>query len=169
MKNLLCAFATATAVLVSGHVQAQTATAVMPVTATVLSACIVTATPLAFGGYNATSLTDATGSATVTLSCSGTTTATIELNNGLNHNGTTRRMALTGQYLSYGLFKPLTAAAGAACGALTAPFGTGAGASMPVTGLTILTQTFNVCGNIPTGQTASLGAYSDTVTVNVTF
>ena len=169
MKNLLCTFATASVVLLSGHVQAQTASAAMPVSATVLSSCIVSATPLVFGNYNATSAADTTGSASVSLICAGTSTATIEMNNGLNSSGTTRRMAFGTERLSYGLFKPLTATAGAACGALTVPFGTGAGASMPVVGLTIAAQTFNVCGNIPTGQSASLGAYSDVVTINVTF
>lgn len=171
MKKIVCAIATATVALLCGNVQAQLATAVMPVSALVLSSCVVAATPLLFGNYNGTSATDTTGSATVTLICAGTTTATIELDNGTNHNGTTRRMAplLGTDRLSYGLFKPLTAEAGAGCGALTVPFGTGVGASMPVIGLTITAQIFNVCGNIPTGQSAALGAYTDVVNVNVTF
>lgn len=171
MKHLVLAVATAAAVTVSGHTHAGTATATIAVSATVLSSCLVASTPLVFGNYNGTAATDATGSATITLICSGTSTATIEMDYGLNPVGTARRMtSLTStDKLAYGLFQPVTAAANAACGALAVPFGTGLGASMPVIGLTLTAQVFNVCGNIPLGQSAALGAYSDLVTVNVTF
>ena len=172
MKKILCAAAAATVATFSGHTHAGTASGTIAVSATVLSSCLVTSTPLAFGNYNGTSTTDTTGSATVTLICAGTSTATIEMNYGLSPVGTTRYMTgpLTTDKLAYGLFKPVSAAAGAVCGTLTVPFGTTAlGASLPVINLSLSAQIFNVCGNIPTGQSAALGAYADLVTVNVTF
>lgn len=170
MKKLALALATATLATLSAPSIAATATATMPVTATVVSSCLVAATPLVFGIYNGTDSADKLGSSTVTLACAGTTTATIELDNGAHASGGVRNMIKTlgTDTLSYGLFKPTGNTSAATCGTLTTPYGSVA-AGLPVIGLTVAVQSFPVCGSIPAGQAASLGAYTDTVTVTVTF
>ena len=58
MKKLALALTTATLATLSAPSIAATATATMPVTATVVSSCLVAATPLVFGIYNGTDRAD---------------------------------------------------------------------------------------------------------------
>lgn len=170
MKRLVLALATA--VTVSGHTLAATsAPAVMLVTAAVTSSCLVTALPLNFGIYKATDSGTTTATTSVGVLCTGTTTATVNLDHGLFPDATTRRMGFLTDRLSYHLFQPVSGVAGAAC-AYTVPFADGLGgfgAGLPITGVTVTPQTWNVCGSIPAGQNAPIGAYADTVQVTVTF
>lgn len=172
MKRLVLALATAAAVAVSTHaIAATSAPAVMLVSATVLSSCLVTALPLTFGQYKATDGANTTATTSVGVLCTGTTTATINLDHGLFPDATTRKMGLLTDRLSYNLFQPVSGVAGAAC-AYTVPFADGLGgfgAGLPITGVTVVPQMWNVCGSIPAGQNAPIGAYADTVQVTVTF
>ena len=173
MKLVLSALASAAVAALSAQSNAATSLpAVMLVSATVTSSCLVTALPLVFGIYKATDSSDTTATTTVGVLCTGTTTATINLDHGLSPNSTTRRMsfALTDK-LSYSLFQPVSGAPGAAC-AYTVPFADGLGgfgAGLPITGVLITPQNWNVCGSIPPGQNAPIGAYVDTVQVTVVF
>ena len=172
MKRLVLALAIAAAVTVSGHALAATsAPAVMVVSATVVSSCLVTALPLTFGLYRATDAANTTATTSVGVLCTGTSTATVKLDHGLFAEGTTRKMGFGTDRLSYNLFQPVSGVAGAAC-AYTVPFADGLGgfgAGLPITGVTVTPQLWNVCGSIPTGQNAAIGAYADTVQVTVEF
>ena len=169
MKKIVFALAAVAAFGLTGQSMAGTASGTILVTATSISSCLVVGGPLVFGNYDGGAATDATGAATVSLTCAGTSTANIALDNGINFNGGTRRMAFGTNMLSYGLFQPTANTPGAACGALTLPFGSG-GTSLSVLGLTVISaQLFNVCGSIPRGQNAPIGAYTDLVNVTVNF
>ena len=168
MKKLAIALATASTLIASGNSVAGTSTGTILVNANVVSSCIVTAVPLAFGIYDGTAATDTTASTPVTLVCAGTSTATLTLNDGDNFS-TSRRMknAAGSEFLSYGLFKPTSATALAAC-AYTTPWGASAN-GFAVAGIGLTAAVFNVCGSIPKGQNVSFGVYTDTVVVTATF
>lgn len=133
----------------AGSAAAQTASASMPVSATVVKACTASAAALAFGNYLFTANTDATSTLTVT--CSNTTAYTINVTNAT---------ALTisgpgGATLTYGLYSDAGRSA-----AFTSVAGVGNGSA----------QTLTIYGRIPAGQSsATPGAYSGTATINVVY
>lgn len=155
-------------VLAASTAMAATTSGNLAVTATVLSACVVTTTPVAFGSYNSTSgsPTDATGSVIAT--CTPGTTYSIALDAGANPatagNVTTRRMAgPSSSFLPYQLYTAtdrLTIWGDAANGSSVNPSaGTG-------TGLPITTTAY---GRITAGNYVTAGAYTDTVVATVTY
>lgn len=172
--------AAALALSFNGPAAAGTNTATFTVTASVAANCTISASGIAFGTYdpigvNAT--TNLLGSGTLTVNCTpGTTTADISLDNGLHSSaGTpaTRRMSdgsATPNYMSYDLFLPTSAASAAAC-AYTTEWGSTSGTDTlaPSGAWTGSSQSFNVCGSVPSAQTPPAGSYSDTITATVTF
>jgi spore coat protein U-like protein len=134
----------------------------MLMTATVVASCNVTAKDLAFGNYDPVSGTPLSGSTTVDVTCTNGTGYVVSMDAGLGSGATTsaRKMTLGGNTLTYSLYRNAghTLVWGANSGVDTVA-GTGSGAL----------QSIIVYGQTPAAQTAPAGAYSDTVTVTVTY
>jgi spore coat protein U-like protein len=135
-----------------------TATAQFSVTATVAKACSVSTTNMAFGAY-AGALLQSTSSITVT--CTSTTTYTVGLNAGTASGATvtTRSMQNGSVLLGYKLFSNSgrTTNWGNSSGSWVS--GTGSGIAQPLT----------VYGQIPAGESANPGSYTDTITATLTY
>jgi spore coat protein U-like protein len=146
----------------TGGAEASTATTSFAVTATVLSACIVSASPLAFANYDPTASAATTGTTTLVVTCTNGSTYNIGLNPGVGTGATvaSRKMTYGSSLLTYGLYQDSGHATvwGQTVGTDTV---SGTGTGLPVT------QT--VYGQIPAQQTAPHGAYTDTITVTVTY
>jgi spore coat protein U-like protein len=157
--------------------RAATATATLPVTASVPQKCLITVTSLSFGIYDpvvANASASLTGTGVLGLTCTRRATSiTVALSFGGNASGNSRRLKSGNDYLVYELYQPTSMSPNAACtfpgsivwgsagGNLFTPSGTTWGASSP--------QNFNVCGAVAGGQDAPSGSYSDTVVATVTF
>jgi spore coat protein U-like protein len=144
------------------NAQASTATSSFVVSATVLSVCLVTASPLAFGNYDPTASTATSGSTTLAVTCTNGTPYNVGLNAGTGTGATvtTRKMTFGSNLLSYSLYADSghSTVWGQTVGTNTV---TGTGTGLPVT------QT--VYGQIPAQQAMPIGAYTDTITVTVTY
>ena len=146
---------------VAGPAAAQTtATTTFQVTATVLKLCSVTATNLAFGDYTPTAASDQTS--TLTVLCTTNTPYTIALNLGTATSPTTRTMTSAGASttLNYLLYRDSTRTS--IWGETTSTdtlAGTGSGTNQAIT----------VYGRVPANQRPQPGAYTDTVTVTLTY
>ena len=138
---------------------AATATTTFSVTAQVVTTCSVTATNMAFGNYSGVALP---ATATLNATCSTGTPYTIGLNAGTGTGATItkRKMHSTGaELLNYTLSKDAAHTINWGNTAADTVPGTGNGAVQPLT----------VFGQIPAGQFIQSGAYSDTITVTLTF
>ena len=139
---------------------AATATTTFSVTANVVTTCSITATNLNFGNYSGVQLD---GTSTLSVTCSTGTTYEIQLHAGTAPGATTTTRKMTGpggQLLGYGLFRD--AARTMNWGEVVPTdtrFGVGNGAVQP----------FPVFGRIPASQFPQSGAYSDTISVELTF
>jgi spore coat protein U-like protein len=139
-----------------------TATTTFTVSTAVQTACAVSATPLSFGTYVATAVSNATS--VITVECNNLTAYNVGLDAGTNTGATTTTRAMTGPTgaipLPYFLYSDsaMTKNWGNVIGTDTV-LGTGNGAA----------QTLTVYGHIPSGEPSRQGAYSDTITVTVTF
>ncbi len=160
--RLLPAFAVA-AVLVAGNgdtpALAATDTATLTVSASVAAVCNVQAATLAFGAYDPVAANlDAT--TVINVTCTPGTTYDIGLNGGGSGNVAARQMANGGALLNYSVFSDpaRTVNWGDTVGTDTVS-GVGGGGVNP----------HSVYGRIPTGQFVATGAYSDTVTITVTY
>jgi spore coat protein U-like protein len=163
-RKILVPTAIATALLVGAAppVAAATASTTFLVSATVLSFCAVVATPLVFGNYSGAQL-DATN--TISVTCTAGTSYTVGMNGGTGTGNsiTARKMTKTAgtDLLNYSLFTDSSHSVnwGDLVGT-NAPTGSGTGLSQP----------FTVYGRIPANQlTATAGAYTDLITVTVTY
>lgn len=148
------------AIVPLASLQAATTNALFTVTADVQTTCHVAANNLNFGAYSGTLLDLTT---TLTAACSNGTPYTIGLSAGTSAGATvtTRRMAGPGtDVLNYSLSQDAGHAVnwGDTVGTDTVP-GTGNGAI----------QSFTVFGRIPAGQFVGPGAYSDLITVTLSF
>lgn len=146
--------------------EAATATGSMSVSATVLTACTVTPGPLSFGNYDPTSGTAKDATATITVVCTAGTAYTLGLDAGSGAGATTsaRKMTLASgsTTLSYAIYSD---------SGRTANWGNtaGTGALTGTSSLVSLSQNFTAYGRIPVSQTATAGAYTDTVTVTLSY
>jgi spore coat protein U-like protein len=127
-----------------------TVTANFTVTANVTGACTVSATNLAFGTYPLASTANIDAASTITVNCPNLLPYTVSV-----PTPTARTMAgPSSATLNYGLYSDATRSTG------FSNTGAGTGAN----------QTINVYGRIPSGQSpTSQGAFTDTVTVTVTY
>ncbi|BBB14875.1 spore coat protein U [Candidatus Rickettsiella viridis] len=145
---------------------AATATGTLPVSATVIAACLVgTVTPVAFGNYDPTSTTDnIAGQGVIPVTCTNGTSYTIGLNAGTFTGATvtTRRMTGTSAAgLAYGLFQNT---------GRTTNWGNTPGTDTPAAVVaTGTSQSVNVYGKITALQAVAAGSYSDSVTITVNF
>lgn len=141
---------------------AATATDTIAVTATVQSACVVVASPLAFGNYNPTSSANVDASTTVNVTCTQGTAYTLGLNAGTTTGGTTtvRKLNSSGHTLNYALYQDSGRATnwGNTTGTDTVAGTAGTSAAA-----------YTVYGRIPGSQNTTAGAYTDSVTVTVTY
>lgn len=138
-------------------VQAATTTTTMQVSASVVAQCAIGAvTNIAFGSYNPLSDADTTATATVKVTCNAGATATASLSAG---SGTFAQRTMKGgtNSLNYNLF---TSSAYSSVWSDTNTVAVTGGSE----------QTLTVYGRIPKGQNnVSVGTYSDTVTVTITY
>ena len=167
MRRVLT-IAAAAAVLVGGTaVRAATTTTTFQVSATVLKTCAVSAGPLAFGNYTP-GTGNVPGTTTINVNCTKNTAYTVALDKGTTAGGTIaqRLMAGGGNTLQYNLYT--TAAYTTVFGDGTSGSATQAGTG---NGVNVANAT-TVFGQLPdnaTNQGAVPGAYTDTITVTVTY
>ncbi len=140
--------------------QAATATGSIAVSATVLSFCTVSAASLPFGNYSSVVVNLTT---TVTATCTTGTAYNVGLDAGQGTGATVaaRKMTLSaGNTLTYGLYSDTGHSTVWGNTIMTNTVtGTGTGIAQPLT----------VYGQIPAGQFAAPGSYTDTVAVTLTY
>jgi spore coat protein U-like protein len=147
--------------------KAGSATATITVTATVLTACIVAALPLVFGNYDPTSASAAQASTTITAVCTLSAPYSIALDNGTGGSalatggaaGRKMTAVIGSTTLGYNLYQDSSFAN---------VWGNSAGTTLSASGSGLI-QSYSVFGRIPPQQTATAGAYLDTVTATLTF
>lgn len=143
-------------------VRAQTSTSTFTVTATVLPSCTVSGgVPLAFGVVTPGVQQD--GNVQISAICTVGTPYTIGLDAGTGTGATvaSRRMTSGGNTLEYALYQDA---------ARTTPWGDGTvGTSTRSSSGTGLQQAFTVYGRVPSSAAATVGTYSDTITVTATY
>jgi spore coat protein U-like protein len=167
MRKILRTTAAAAIVAITSGANAATTTATFQVSATVLKTCSVSAAALAFGDYTPGSGASV-GSTTINVNCTKSTAYTVALNGGTTTGGTiAQRLLVNGtNTLQYNLYTSNTYAT---------VFGDGTGTSVTQSGTGSGVSTANavtVYGHIldnATNQTAVPGAYTDTITVTVTY
>jgi len=137
---------------------AETDTATLSVTARVESGCSLAGGTLAFGVYESgqTEALDAQGTISY-INCSGT--LTFELDGGQSGDVNNRQMTSADDELTYQLFRNSNR---------TSIFGQGAQAQQ-LQLVQPLSGTIDVYGRIPGSQLVSVGDYSDTVNITLTF
>jgi spore coat protein U-like protein len=147
---------------IGNQAQATTATTSLSVTATVLSVCIVAATPLAFGNYDPTSSTALAGTTTLAVTCTNGTTYNVGLGPGAGTGATvaSHKMTFGANLLNYTLYSNATH---------TTVWGQTVGTDTQSGVATGLPISYTIYGLIPAQQTVPSGAYSDSVTVTVTY
>lgn len=145
---------------------AATATGTLNTSATVTSNCTVSTTAVAFGDVDVTSGSNVDGTGGISVTCtSGTAwTATADAGSGTGATLATRNMTKGTDLLNYILYTD---------SARSSVWGDGVtvGADGKFTGTaTGSAQASTIYGRVPAGQTSlPAGAYSDTVTVTVTY
>lgn len=141
---------------------AATVTDTMAVTATVQSACVVSATPLAFGTYNPVAGTNLDATATLNVTCTQGTGYNVGLSAGGGSSATTtvRKLTSSGNTLNYALYSDSGRTTNWGNTVSTDTVAGTAGASATA---------YTVYGRIPGNQNTTAGAYTDSVTVTVTY
>ena len=155
-------------------VHAAFANSTTAVTAKVVANCSISTTAIAFGNYdpvvvNATTALQSSGA--VTVACTKGSAPTIGMGLGANALVSVRRMKelTSANFLDYEIYQPATNAPGDAC-AYTTVWGTsGAALFTPTSPTNKAARTYNVCGQIPSGQDVSAGDFSDSVVATVNF
>jgi spore coat protein U-like protein len=168
--RLLTIVSASIAVAVSGStvVHAATATANLTVQINVTASCTINAATLDFGSTSLlATLIDAT--TTLSVTCSNTTPYSVGMDNGVNFSATRRmRQGATANFIGYDIFTDsartnewTTASSSTTCTAANSCFlGTGNGSAQSIT----------VYGRVPAlGTGPTPGAYTDTVTMTVTY
>lgn len=128
-------------------------------TATVVKSCNVSASNLDFGAVGDLN-TIVDGQSSLTLQCTKGTGYSVSLNGGLSGatDPAARKMTSGAEAISYGLFQN---------GARSTPWGVSTNA-LGGTGSASV-QTIPVYGRVPVQPTPSVGTYSDTIVVSVTY
>lgn len=160
-KSKQCCVLAGAALLCCSQLQADTVTTTFNVSATVVDDCQVSATNLVFGDYRAITATDLDANSTVAVRCTLATAYEIGLDQGLGGSSVNdRRMVQGANELSYQLFRDAARTQNWGNTPTTDTVaGTGTGNS----------QNFQVYARIPSNQSVATGAYTDTITVTVTF
>jgi spore coat protein U-like protein len=141
-----------------------TANAIMPVTIEIVQACLVSASDLDFGAIASNSQTPALGQTTISLHCGSGVTAEIALDAGTTPGNNTSRRMLVHQSgrdrLDYGLYQDP---------GRTIHWGDRSGRDTLEVVSTGEPQTVPIYGQIPAGQRALDGTYSDMITITVNY
>ena len=168
-KVLNATLSTATLLTAWGTASADTKQSTFQVSATVLKNCLVSSANLPFGSYTPNT-GGLTGSSNITVRCTKTTPYAVSLNAGSTTGGsfTQRLLANGANTLEYNLYTTagLTTVFGDGTGGTATAAGTGNGVS---SGNAV---THTVYGSLPdstANQDAVPGAYTDTITVTVTY
>lgn len=143
---------------------AASATTTVPITATVVDSCTVNATPMAFGNYDGISGSILDGVGNITPTCTSGTVYAVALDAGQGSGATLASRVLSGPDgapLNYGIYTDATRITvwGNGTGGTGWKVASGVGTGQPLM----------MYGRIPAGQAAMVGAYSDTVTVTVSY
>jgi spore coat protein U-like protein len=144
-----------------------------PVIAAGTVSCSVSATGLSFGSYDVFAASPITSTTTLSVTCTltagGTTTVNyaIALSPGSSSTFVQRQMKNGGNALGYNLYSD---------SARTTVWGDGTGSTQTVSGsmqvkpaTPTLTNNFTVYGSVPALQDAAVGAYSDNITITLTY
>lgn len=126
------------------------------------SCAINSVTAVDFGAYNVFSSFNNNGVGSITIRCQGGggSSFLVSLSSGQSNNYASRMMKSGANILNYNLY---TSAA------RTVVWGDGTGGSSMMTANKNSTTTLSIYGQIPAGQDASIGAYSDNITTIINF
>ena len=140
---------------------AGTTTTNFTVSATVVAACVASATNMNFGNYTASSGSADDAASTVTVTCTNNDGYTIALNGGDSGHVAARTMLNGINTLGYGVYTTsgYSTIWGDGTNGTSTVSGTGDGAA----------QNYTAYGQVPVGEYAVAGSYSDTLTATVTF
>ena len=163
MKRIILSLAVLT--LISIPAFAGSATANLNVSASVSAVCTISTAPVAFGAYDpvvANAATDLNGTGTLTVACTKGASATIDLGNGNNLSGGSRRMSSGTDFLNYSLYKDA---------ARTQVWGTGlaGGTTYTYNSASKVATAVTVYGKVPQNQDVTVGAYSDVVLATINY
>ncbi len=162
MRKIAFGFA-ALATLAASPALAATASNTMPVSVNVINSCTVSATPMAFGTLTSVGGTNVDTTSTVNLICTLGASYDVSMDFGTHAVSGQRNLQNTAdatKVIPYGVFRD--------AGYLTA-WGNTTGTTATGTSTAGLT-TLTAYGRIPTtAASVPAGAYTDTVTVTVTF
>ena len=139
-----------------------TLTTSMGVSAAVASGCTIVALPLAFGAYDNTAASPNDAATTVTVLCTVGTAYNVGLNAGTGTGASiaTRKLTSGANTLDYTLYSD---------SGRTTVWGTTIGTNTVSGTYALLQPALNVYGRIGAGQNVASGAYTDTVTVSITY
>lgn len=157
MAGAVFAFAAATTAT-AGSVQTT-----MPVTALNLSSCAVVAQPLAFGSINQIGGVATDTQTTITVTCTPGVAYNVGLDAGAHASGGVRQMqsATSTAIIPYSVYSD---------SAHTTIWGNTVGTDTVARTATVLPASLTVYGRVPAGAgLVAAGAYTDVVTVTVTF
>jgi spore coat protein U-like protein len=147
------------------QVQAATATANLPVSANVVAKCTIAApNTLTFTDYDpvethATADLDAT--TTIAVACTkGASGVTVGLGLGSNATGSTRRMAKSGEYLTYEIYSD---------SGRSQVWGNSGSDLVSYSPTSKASHNLSVYGRVAAGQDVSVGTYNDTVVATINF
>ena len=151
--------------LISIPAFAGSATANLNVSASVSAVCTISTAAVAFGAYDPVVTNAATalnGTGTLTVACTKGASATIDLGNGGNLSGGSRRMTSGPDFLNYALYKDA---------ARTQVWGTGlaGGTTYTYNSASKASTNLTVYGTVPAGQDVTVGAYSDVVVATINY
>ena len=141
-----------------------TSTSGMPVRMEIVASCTVSASDLNFGPYISNSNVPVLGQTTISLHCGTGQTAELSLDAGSGPGGNTNRRRMEQNSgtdrLDYGLFQDP---------GRTIHWGDRSGRDTLEVQTTGAPQAIPIYGQIPGGQRARDGTYSDTITIRVTY
>ena len=173
LNNISKLAAVAALLAAAGFAQAGTATANVGVSASVAQNCTITSTPVAFGAYDPVSGSSITAAGTVVVACTkAASSLTDGQDNGANAVGAQRNLkgAATSDKLAYSLVLPTAVTPGAACPSMGSGTAWTTAAPLALTSPTSkAARTYNVCGQLASGQDVSVDSYADTVVATINF
>jgi spore coat protein U-like protein len=161
--------------LASSNALAGSATSNVGISSNIGNVCTISTGAVAFGAYdpivtNVSSPLDANG--TVTITCTKGASTTVGLGLGTNASGSVRRMKDSGtNMMTYELYQPPDSTPGTACsyGSPSVWGNSGGGLFTPAAAPNKNARTYNICGEVASGQDLPSGSYTDTVVATVNF
>ena len=175
LKNISKMTAVVALLASAGLAQAGTATASVGVSASVAQNCTITSTPVAFGAYDPVSGGNITAAGTVVVACTkAASSLTVGLDNGANYANSSRNLkgSTTSDKLAYSLVQPTsnTGTGATTCPAMNSGTAWTTAAPLALTSPTTkAARTYNVCGQLASGQDVSVDSYSDIVVATINF